>query len=283
MLKKIYTGLLTFCAVALLCQCDSAPRQQRQPTVEELYQQSVKGDQQARKQLLSRQGQNAGTFQEKLGDELAYTDPELAEQCWKAAKSNGVQDGGPDSPVLFFIRKHWFVAGVMPLCSICLVLYLVAVSGKRGQQTPQRRSPGNANSSAERKPIPRNSVLFIDTNIWMNPELHPWFARLKKVAPRYSWSIILETIVLGELKGLSKNAEKSKDARMGARRIEKLQEITPTIISVADHSTPQDTVADSVLLRTARQTPNAILITDDRELRIKARGQNIAVLGSENL
>lgn len=129
--------------------------------------------------------------------------------------------------------------------------------------------------------IPKGSIIIIDTNIWMNPTLARWFTQLCKRVKEHKWTIHLESIVLGELKGLTKNSDKAKDAHTGLKRVESLQMSLSTNFRIEDHANRKtDSSADRVLLRYAKSKKKSIIITDDRELRILAREQGISAMRS---
>ena len=68
------------------------------------------------------------------------------------------------------------------------------------------------------------------------------------------------------------------------RGIEKLQQLLNNRLIIQDSAIRgEDTIADTVLLRVAAAHSNMILITDDTELRILARGKKVKVVGSANL
>ena len=68
---------------------------------------------------------------------------------------------------------------------------------------------------------------------------------------------------------------------MGMSRMENLLELQGRRVRFEDNAIrDKDTIADSVLLRVAAKTPHAIIITNDRELRILAKSQGITAIGS---
>ena len=176
-------------------------------------------------------------------------------------QQNGVQNGGPNVYALFWLRKYWYLASALALALLFLILKL---KPKRGRK----------------KKVSGGKVLIIDTNVWMDDQLRPWFGNLEKKLKKNGWVILLESIVLGELKGLSKNEEKRKLAQLGMSRIERLQNELGKQFRMEDNSTAKDTIADTVLMRTAARLNGSMLITNDKELRILARSKGIIALRS---
>ena len=118
---------------------------------------------------------------------------------------------------------------------------------------------------------------------FLDEKLTEWFRNLPAQAKRHNWTLHIEKIVLGELKGLSNNENKERagNARMGMSRMENLLELQGRRVRFEDNAIRgKDTIADSVLLRVAAKTPHAIIITNDRELRILAKSQGITAIGS---
>ncbi len=256
----------------LLCQCtEKEETGQKPPTPQELYTAAAKGDNEAFAALLRCNGSTAGQLQEKLGDTLAYRNTDKAEECWAAAKANGIKNGGPDEPVYYFFRRHWFAAGALPL--------LLLIAFVKLRFFPKKKQPFSQKGAAT--PLPDGSILLIDTNVWMDATLNSWFANLAKKHKRRQWCIHLESIVLGELKGLSKNQDKAQAAHLGMKRVEQLQNTFGKAFRLEDHASRKtDLTADSVLLRIAAKHNKYILITNDRELRILAKDKGIRALRS---
>lgn len=341
---KFRTCLILAGALLLLNSCDrqeEPPAPQRLAPIE-LYRIAIEGKradrEKARLELLARNGAEAGEYQERLGDALQWSDPELADLCWSAANRNGVQNSGPERPLLYWLYRNWEITlGV--LGGLGLLIWLK--SRKKRKHQPARRHPAPAyrrpeprpsqpepiapqpepgdrkpetkSRKAETKPakpataparrapaprsrqpeprparpeekekktrkvnLPDDCVLFIDTNIWMDEDMGPLFGLVQHIAEKANWSVHLEQMVLGELKGLSNNPAKQAAARLGMRRMEQLQEKLGTDRAyLCDNSTPEDDIADTLLLREAERTENAVLITRDRELRILARSKSI--------
>lgn len=256
----------------LLCQCaEQEDAAKKPPTLAELYTAAAQGDNTAFAALLRCNGPTAGQLQEKLGDTLAYRNTDKAEECWAAAKANGIQNGGPNEPVYYFFRRHWFTAGVLPL--LLLIAYVKLRFFPKKKQTDGKKKAAT--------PLPHGSILLIDTNIWMDASLNTWFANLAKNAKRNQWMLHLENIVLGELKGLSKNQEKAQAAHLGMKRVEQLQNALGKCFRLEDNASRKtDLSADNVLLRIAAKNKKYILITNDRELRILAKDKGVHALRS---
>jgi len=271
-MTKFSHVLVLFGLPLLLCQCtEREDAAQKPPTLQELYSAAANGDNAAFTALLRCNGSTAGQLQEKLGDTLAYRNTDKAEECWAAAKANGIKNGGPDEPVYYFFRRHWFTAGVLPL--LLLIAYVKLRFFPKKKQTF-----GKKGATA---PLPHGSILLIDTNVWMDAALNSWFANLAKNVKRHQWSIHLESIVLGELKGLSKNQDKAQAAHLGMKRVEQLQNSLGKAFRLEDHASRKtDLTADSVLLRIAAKNSKYILITNDRELRILAKDKGVLALRS---
>ena len=167
-------------------------------------------------------------------------------------------------------RHRFTIIGIL-----ASVLFIVCTLWLKLRKRPNFHEKGGAIH------IPKGSILIIDTNVWMNPSLSKWFTQLGKKAKGYKWTIHLESIVLGELKGLTKNPDKAKDAHAGMKRIEGLQIGVPANFRIEDHANRKtDHLADKVLLRYAKSKKKSILVTDDRELRILAREQGITAMRS---
>ena len=183
---------------------------------------------------------------------------------------------------LHFLHRYGIGLGVGILC---LLVFTLLKRRKNG--TPHHKSPAprTAKPSAATPPAAStHSILLPDTNILMNESALATLIRMARSAPKQNWSIHIESIVVGELKGLSKNPDKSEAARRGMRGIEKLQQLLNNRLIIQDSAIRgEDTIADTVLLRVAAAHRNMILITDDTELRILARGKKVKVVGSANL
>ncbi len=177
----------------------------------------------------------------------------------------------------------WIGAGILALL---MLLFIKRISRKRSSK--KARHPRRQNSPKPQKTAPHtagsHSILLPDTNILMNEAALATLLRMARSAPKQNWSIHIESIVVGELKGLSKNPDKSEAARRGMRGIEKLQLLLGDRLIIQDSAQRGvDTIADTVLLRVAAAHRNMILITDDTELRVLARGKKVKVAGSANL
>lgn len=252
-MKKLLS-LVTLALVSLfLLSCGNEPS----TPLRQLYEAAASGDATARHQLFTCIGTEAGMYQEMLADDIAFSDPDAAEQWWARAKQNGVQNGGPNIYPLFWMRKYWYLV-------LAIFIGLLILKFKYGRK----------------KSSTRGNVLLIDTNVWMDDQLRPWFGNLEKKLKKNGWVILLESIVLGELKGLSKNEEKRKLAQLGMSRIERLQNELGKQFRMEDNSTAKDTIADTVLMRTAARLKGSMLITNDKELRILARSKGINALRS---
>lgn len=183
--------------------------------------------------------------------------------------------------VATYLRKHraTIIAGMVTfILLLCAIYFKGLKKGKhektgRGKRKAVSKTPKNGS-------IPKGSILVIDTNVWMNSSLTSWFTQLSKKAKSSKYIIHVENIVLGELKGLTKNAEKAKDAHTGMKRIEDLQiTLSSANFRMEDHANRKsDHFADPVLVRYAKSKKDSIIITDDRELRILAREQGISAL-----
>ncbi len=252
-MNKLLNILVLALVSLVLLSCSSEP----QTPLREIYEAAKAGNATAQQKLYNSTGFEAGKYQEMLADDIAYTTPYEAEKWWARAKQNGVQNGGPNFYLLFWLRKYWYLV-------IAAAIGLVILKFKYGSK----------------KELTSGNVLIIDTNVWMDDRLRPWFGRLEKQAKKNGWIILLESIVLGELKGLSKNDEKRKIAQLGMSRIERLQNELGKQFRMENNATDQDTIADSVLLRTAARLSGSMLITNDRELRILARSKGINALRS---
>ena len=181
---------------------------------------------------------------------------------------------------LNFLHRYgaWLGAGILAL--LVLIFLKRRKKGKRGKKI---HTPRPVKQAPTPPPSP-HSILLPDTNILMNEAALATLIRMARSAPKQNWSILIESIVVGELKGLSKNPEKSEAARRGMRGIEKLQQLLNNRLIIQDSAIRgEDTIADTVLLRVAAAHRNMILITDDTELRILARGKKVKVVGSANL
>ncbi|MBR2127015.1 MAG: hypothetical protein IJ943_09825 [Akkermansia sp.] len=251
---KKYLGLLTALVLSLfLLSCG----EKESTSLERLYEAAANGNIEAQNQLFNYTGATAGHYQEMLADDMAYSDPAEAERWWKRAAQNGVTDGGPNIYILFWLRKYWLGVTLAIIAFFILRLRY----GKRSDMSG-------------------GTVILIDTNVWMDDKLRPWFGHLERQVKKKGWIILLENIVLGELKGLSKNDAKRQIAQLGMSRIERLQNELGRQFRLENNGTAMDTIADTVLLRTAARHKGSILITNDRELRILARQQGIRALRS---
>ena len=279
------------------------PRELSRPVgAHALYLQADKGDRGALTRLIAAKGKEAGEYQEKMGDSLQWKDCDTAEKCWQAAEANGVQDGGPEWAYLYYLVKYWklSVSLMAALLIFCCYLLFRKKSPRSQQQPRQRRQREQAPPPARQakpqpqpqqqaplpKSIPDGSVLLIDTNIWMDERLQDWFRNLPSLAKRHHWTLHIERIVLGELKGLSNNENKERagNARMGMSRMESILELPGNRVQLEDNAVRgKDANADPVLIRMASAIPRAVIITNDRELRILAKSQGIAAISSAKL
>lgn len=287
-----YAGLILIIgAVYLFTDCSGDDTKAALPphSPQSLYRKAKEGDSAAFTRLINAKGKEAGTYQEKLGDDLQWSKPEQAEKCWAAATANGVQDSGPEWAYLYYTVKYWELSVGILTTLLLLCLYLLfrkKTPRAQAQPRPQSRrtpQPQPQQQAPLPKSIPGGRVLIIDTNIWMDERLHDWFRNMPTLAKRHNWTLHIEKIVLGELKGLSNNENKERagNARMGMSRMEKLLEVLGKRVRLEDNAIRgKDTHADPVLIRMAADIPNSLLITNDRELRILAKSQGIVAIGS---
>ena len=257
-MKKLLTIFAAFIMASLLLSCS-------EPSTSDLYKlylDAIDGDTSAQRELYNCSGKDAGRYQEQMGDYLAYKDPSEAEKWWKRARANGVTNGGPNFYLLFILRKYWY------LVFIPLIIYIIyKVSSDNESDYPFNDKPESN--------IPLNSILLIDTNVWMAENLDSWFDELEQNAKENGWCVQLESIVLGELKGLSKNEVKRNLAQLGMVRIERIQASLGNNFQLVNNATSKDTIADTVLIKTAKRQKDSILITNDRELRILAKDKGV--------
>ena len=185
---------------------------------------------------------------------------------------------------LDFLQRYGTGIGLGLIALLVLIIVKSRKNSKRTKHAPRhgkKQALRPANTATQ--PGTR-SILLPDTNILMNETALATLLRMARSAAKQDWSIHIESIVVGELKGLSKNPDKSESARRGMRGIEKLQMLLGDRLMIQDSaSRGKDTIADTVLLRVATTHPGMILITDDTELRILARGKKVRVVGSANL
>ncbi len=185
---------------------------------------------------------------------------------------------------LDFLQRYgtWLGGGLLAL--LVLIFVKCKKSGKRVKQAPRHEKKQAARPAKTVSQPGTQNILLPDTNILMNETALATLLRMARTAPKQDWCIHIESIVVGELKGLSKNPDKSESARRGMRGIEKLQMLLGDRLMIQDSAIRgKDTIADTVLLRVATTHPGMILITDDTELRILARGKKVKVVGSANL
>lgn len=177
----------------------------------------------------------------------------------------------------------WLGAGLLALLILlCAKRFHKKRKGKKPHTPRKQNSPQPQKTAAAT--AGSHSILLPDTNILMNEAALATLLRMARSAPKQNWSIHIESIVVGELKGLSKNPDKAEAARRGMRGVEKLQMLLGDRLVIQDSAQRgQDTIADTVLLRVAAAHRNMILLTDDTELRILARGKKVKVAGSANL
>ena len=291
--------ILIIGVVYLLGDCSGSkndvPKDPNSP--ESLYLKASEGDGMSLTRLIAAKGKEAGIYQEKMGDDLQWSNWKRAEICWEAAAANGVKDGGPEWAYLYYAVKYWELSiGTLSALFIFFLYLLFRKKSPRKQTQPSRKqaepapAPKEPRITPEPAPmpnkVPNGSVLLIDTNIWMDEKLTEWFRNLPAQAKRHNWTLHIEKIVLGELKGLSNNENKERagNARMGMSRMETLLEQQGKRVRFEDNAIRgKDTIADSVLLRVAAEIPHSIIVTNDRELRILAKSQGIAAISSAKL
>lgn len=124
-----------------------------------------------------------------------------------------------------------------------------------------------------------NTECVIDTNIWMNEDYDPFFRAFLGVLAESSLTYTLYEEQWRELCNLKNNNEydspKSRRARCALSRIEVLQKASCLTIRPVNRRTPSAGYVDDLLLNLLRSacadSRTGGLVSDDRELRIRAR------------
>lgn len=122
----------------------------------------------------------------------------------------------------------------------------------------------------------------IDSNIWMDPNYDIYFDVLNLVCTHENYKIVLYGVQFDEIVNIKKktkfnaeNDDRNKRARLAIRRIELLQkqgllDIRPITIN-AEPNAYADPLILKLILTSAKKQINGSLITNDKELRIRAR------------
>lgn len=121
------------------------------------------------------------------------------------------------------------------------------------------------------------SLLLVDSNIWMNREYDNFFKELEWIMQNFSSCIKMSSVQFDEiinLKNLDYEHPKSKLARCALSRIEYFQNINLIEIIPMDINAKKGAYADpdiiEILIDSLSRNPAMTLISDDRELRIRA-------------
>jgi rRNA-processing protein FCF1 len=133
---------------------------------------------------------------------------------------------------------------------------------------------------------PSETVIIFDTNCYMQD-----FAIVKKIFDSRVWKIIVPLAVVTELEGLSQDGNVGNRAadcllylRQNVSKTFQLQTlrgtIMPTMTFLSEDWNSSFSTADDVILEVCKFHANVCLITNDINLRLKARTVNVPVLDS---
>ncbi|MDW6004179.1 DUF3824 domain-containing protein [Vibrio mangrovi] len=121
------------------------------------------------------------------------------------------------------------------------------------------------------------SLLLVDSNIWMNRDYEDFFKNLEWVMSRFESSIKMSSVQFDEminLKNLPYDNPKSKLARCALARIEYFQNIDLIEIIPMGLNAKKNAYADpdiiEILVDSLKLHSAMTLVSDDRELRIRA-------------
>lgn len=121
------------------------------------------------------------------------------------------------------------------------------------------------------------SLLLVDSNIWMNRDYDDFFKELEWVMKKFSSNIKMSSVQFDEiinLKNLPYDNPKSKLARCALSRIEYFQNIDLIEIIPMGTEAKKGAYADpdiiDILLNSLTENSSMTLVSDDRELRIRA-------------
>jgi hypothetical protein len=121
------------------------------------------------------------------------------------------------------------------------------------------------------------SLLLVDSNIWMNRDYDDFFKELEWVMQKFLSSIKMSSVQFDEiinLKNLSYDNPKSKLARCALSRIEYFQNINLIEIIPMGMDAKKSAYADpdiiEILIDSLSKYSAMTLVSDDRELRIRA-------------
>ncbi len=122
-----------------------------------------------------------------------------------------------------------------------------------------------------------NSVVVIDSNIWMEQKYHQLFEALPDQMKLLNSSITISSVQLDEivnLKNLAYQNPKSKLARRAMNRMEKMQKKGVLDLSTDSHESRKGAYADRAILELISKPgidlSRAKVVSDDRELRMRA-------------
>lgn len=126
--------------------------------------------------------------------------------------------------------------------------------------------------------IKKNCLLIIDSNIFFKPYYEPFLIDIFKRISSFKGFIEVYDIQVDEIKNISleRDSKRSFGARNALRFIEKM--VDDGAVKIIDSKKPKGFHVDELILQKFKEEENKdkmkILISDDRELRIKIKAFN---------
>lgn len=169
----------------------------------------------------------------------------------------------------------------LPIILFSLGLAAVAYAGKKGYNYYSEEKVSKAKLASEEFESQWGgrfeSLLLVDSNIWMDRDYEDFFKDLEWVMNRFESSIKMSSIQFDEmvnLKNLPYDNPKSKLARCALARIEHFQNIDLIEIIPIGLNAKKNAYADpdfiKILVDSLKSHSAMTLVSDDRELRIRA-------------
>lgn len=122
--------------------------------------------------------------------------------------------------------------------------------------------------------LPRNGIVLLDTNIWMDDRLHSWFYYLPEILKQARTLVLLPGFIIDEVQALlhSDNNSKKYAARLARDRMDNLLN-NNCVITKNVSAFDKKTYGDPIIITFAIQNSKATIYTNDKMLvvRLKAK------------
>lgn len=201
---------------------------------------------------------------------------QLLHGAWTVSKTSWTATGLGDH-LSCYLEGHWpMVALLSGLLIPHAAFRLVGFPQDAGNRFRSQDQPMPKGIAAGRLSDP---VLVLDSNIWMNPDLDGFFSRLGRQLKTERRKLLLFGPQFDELCNIKDRipygTQQGRLARLALSRIERLQVQSCLTVDPLLLQAKPKTFADPLILELIRNLTSSgqslSFVTDDRELRIRAR------------